>query len=85
MGGKTYLCDADYLKYNNLQDMNKEFAVSAVVHGAVFVLFMLVGNWIFHWGMSWVSYLVAGVLYGLVSACLDRFLEKRKQDKYGKE
>ena len=48
VGGKMYLCDADYLKDNNLQDMFKEFAVSAVVHGAVFVLFMLVGNWIFH-------------------------------------
>ena len=59
--------------------MIKEFAVSAVVHGAVFVLFMLVGNWIFHWGMSWVSCLIAGVLYGVVSAGLDRFLEKRKE------
>ena len=59
--------------------MFKEFAVSAVVHGVVFVLFMLVGNWFFHWGMSWVSFLVAGVLYGILSALLDRFLEKRKQ------
>lgn len=59
--------------------MFKEFAVSAVVHGAVFVLFMLVGNWFFHWGMSWVSFLVAGVLYGILSALLDRVLEKRKQ------
>ena len=79
MGGKTYLCNADHLNVNKLQVLIKEFAVSAVVHGVVFVLFMIVGNWIFHWGMSWVSYLVGGVLYGVVSAALDRFLEKRKQ------
>ena len=57
--------------------INKEYVVSALVHGAVFVLFMLVGNWICHWGMSWVSFLVSGVLYGVVMAWLDRFLEKR--------
>lgn len=59
--------------------MNKGLAVSALVHGAVFVLFMLVGNWIFHWSMNWVSFLVAGLLYGVVMAWLDRFLEKRKE------
>ena len=31
--GKAYLCDADRLKENNLQDMNKEFAVSAALDG----------------------------------------------------
>lgn len=59
--------------------INKEYVVSALVHGAVFVLFMMVGNWICHWGMSWVSFLVSGVLYGVVMAWLDRFLEKRKK------
>ena len=59
--------------------MNKEFAVSALVHGCVFVLFMLVGNWIWHWGMSWVSFLVAGIIYGVVTACMDQILEKRKK------
>ena len=58
--------------------MNKAYLVSALVHAVVFVLFMLVGNWICHWGMSWVSFLVGGVLYGLVMAWMDRFLEKRK-------
>ena len=58
--------------------MKKEFAVSAIVHGCVFVLFMLVGNWIWHWGMSWVSFLVAGIIYGVVTAFMDRLLEKRK-------
>lgn len=58
--------------------MNKEYLVSALVHAVVFVLFMLVGNWIFHWGMSWVSFGVGGVLYGLLMAWMDRFLEKRK-------
>jgi len=59
--------------------MKKEFLVSAVVHGCVFVLFMLVGNWIWHWGMGWVSFLVMGVLYGVVMACLDRLLEKYRK------
>ena len=59
--------------------MKKEFTVSAIVHGCVFVLFMLVGNWIWHWGMSWVSFLVAGIIYGVVTACMDRLLEKRKE------
>ena len=58
--------------------MKKEFAVSAIVHGCVFMLFMLVGNWIWHWGMSWVSFLVAGIIYGVVTAFMDRLLEKRK-------
>ena len=58
--------------------MKKEFAVSAIVHGCVFVLFMLVGNWIWHWGMSWVSFLVAGIIYGVVTAFMDRLLGKRK-------
>ena len=58
--------------------MNKEYLVSALVHAVVFVLFMLVGNWICHWGMSWVSFGVGGVLYGLLMAWMDRFLEKRK-------
>ena len=58
--------------------MNKEFAVSALVHGVVFALFMGVGNWIWHWGMGWAYFVVAGMLYGVVMAGLDRFLEKRK-------
>ena len=58
--------------------MTKAYFVSALVHAVVFVLFMLVGNWICHWGMSRVSFLVGGVLYGLVMAWMDRFLEKRK-------
>ena len=62
--------------------MKKEFAVSAIVHGCVFVLFMLAGNWIWHWGMSWVSFLVAGIIYGVVTAGMDRLLEKcRKNEK----
>lgn len=59
--------------------MKKKVVVSAVVHGCVFVLFMLVGNWIWHWGMNWVSFLVMGVLYGVVMACLDRLLEKYRK------
>ena len=62
-----------------LHIMKKEFAVSALVHGCVFVLFMLLGNWIWHWGMSWVSFLVAGIIYGVVTACMDQILEKRKK------
>ena len=58
--------------------MNKEFAISAVVHGVVFALFMAGGSWIWHWGMSWVALVIAGVLYGVMSAALDRYLEKRK-------
>jgi hypothetical protein len=78
--GKKYLCDADRLNNNHLQDMNKEFAVSAVVHGIVFALFMAVGSWIWHWGTSWVALVIAGVLYGVMSAALDRLLEKRKKN-----
>ena len=52
--------------------------VSAVVHGCVFALFMLVGNWIWHWGMGWAFFLIAGILYGVVMAWLDGLLEKRK-------
>ena len=59
--------------------MKKKVVVSAVVHGCVFVLFMLVGNWIWHLGMNWVSFLVMGVLYGVVMACLDRLLEKYRK------
>ena len=59
--------------------MNKEYLVSALLHIAVFVVFMLLGNWIFHWGMSWVAILVGGVLYGFLMAWLDRILEKREQ------
>ena len=59
--------------------MKKEFVVSSLVHGVVFVLFMLLGNWIWHWGMSWVSFLVAGVIYGVVAAFMDLVLEKYKK------
>jgi len=59
--------------------MNKQFIISALVHGVVFALFMGVGNWIGHWGMGWVSFVIAGLLYGVVMAWLDRFLEKRKK------
>ena len=59
--------------------MGKEFFVSAVVHGCVFALFMLVGNWIWHWGMGWAFFLIAGILYGVVMAWLDGLLEKRKK------
>ena len=70
---------------NYLQDMkNKGFIVSAVVHGVVFALFMAAGSWIWHWGMNWLALVVAGVLYGVMSAALDRFLEKRKK-KYDDE
>ena len=58
--------------------MKKEYLVSALLHTAVFVVFMLVWNWILHLGMSWVSFLVGGLLYGLLMALMDRFLEKRK-------
>ena len=58
--------------------MNKEFAVSALVHGCVFVLFMLAGNRIWHWGMGWAFFPITGLLYGVVMAWLDGFLEKRK-------
>ena len=75
-----YLCDADRLNENYLQDMSKEFIVSAVVHGVVFALFMAAGSWIWHWGMNWLALVVAGVLYGVMSAALDRFLEKRKKE-----
>ena len=59
--------------------MKKEFVVSAIVHGVVFVLFMLLGNWIWHWGMSWISFLVAGVIYGVVAAFMDLVLEQYKK------
>ena len=59
--------------------MNKEYLVSALLHTAVFVVLMLVGNWIFRWEMNWAAILVGGVLYGFVMAWLDRLLEKRKQ------
>ena len=59
--------------------LQKEFVVSALVHGCVFVLFMLLGNWIWHWGMNWVSFLVAGVIYGVVSAGMDRLLKKYRK------
>ena len=59
--------------------MDKELAVSAVVHGVVFALFMLLGNWIWQWGMGWAFFVIAGLLYGVVMAWLDRFLEKRKK------
>ena len=58
--------------------MNKVYLVSALLHAVVFVLFLLLGNWIFHFGMNWVAILVGGLLYGVVMAWLDRFLEKRK-------
>ncbi len=32
--------------------MNMQFIISALVHGVVFALFMLVGNWIWHWGRA---------------------------------
>ena len=59
--------------------MIKEFVVSALVHGVVFALFMLAGNWIWHWGMGWAAFVVSGLLFGVVMAGLDRFLEKRKK------
>ena len=59
--------------------MNKQFIISALVHGVVFALFMGVGNWIGHLGMGWASFVIAGLLYGVVMAWLDRFLEKRKK------
>lgn len=74
---KGYLCKVESLIESMLQ---KEFVISAVVHGGVFVLFMLVGNWIWHWGMNWFSFLVAGVIYGVVSAGMDRLLEKYKKE-----
>ena len=58
--------------------MNKEYLVSALLHAVVFVLFMLLGNWILHMGMNWVAILVGGLLYGFLMAWMDRFLEKRK-------
>ena len=58
--------------------MNKEYLVSALLHIAVFVVFMLVGNWIFHFRMNGVAILIGGVLYGFLMAWLDRVLEKRK-------
>ena len=64
--------------------MSKEFIVSAVVHGVVFALFMAAGSCIWNWGMNWIALVVAGVLYGVMSAALDRFLEKRKK-KYDDE
>ena len=59
--------------------MKKAFLVSAVVHGCVFALFMLAGNLIWHWGMGWAFFLISGILYGVVMAWLDRFLEKKKE------
>ena len=58
--------------------MNKEYLVSALLHAVVFVLFMLLGNWILHMGMNWLAILVGGLLYGFLMAWMDRFLEKRK-------
>ena len=58
--------------------MNREYVISALVHGVVFALFMLVGNWIWHWGMGWAYFVVAGLLYGVLMAGLDRFLDNRK-------
>ena len=76
MRWKSYLCKVESLIDSMLQ---KEFVVSALVHGCVFVLFMLLGNWIWHWGMNWVSFLVAGIIYGVVSAGMDRLLEKYRK------
>lgn len=58
--------------------MSKVHIVSALIHAVVFAVFLGLGNWIFHWGMNWLAILVGGVLYGLLMAWVDRFLEKRK-------
>ena len=58
--------------------MSKVYIVSALVHAVVFVVFILLGNWICHLGMNWAAILIGGVLYGFLMAWLDRVLEKRK-------
>ena len=59
--------------------MNKEFIISALVHAVVFTVFLLVGNWIFHLGFTWVYYLVSGLLYGVLMTFVNRWLEKIKR------
>ena len=59
--------------------MNKEFIMMALVHAVVFTVFQLVGNWIFHFGFTWVYYLVSGILYGVLMTLVDRWLAKFKR------
>ena len=59
--------------------MKKEFIISVFVHACVFTLFQLVGNWIFHFGFTWVYYLVSGLLYGVLMTFVNRWMEKIKK------
>ena len=56
--------------------MKKEFLVSVIVHACVFTLFQLVGNRLFHFGFTWVYYLVSGILYGVLMTFVNRWLER---------
>ena len=59
--------------------MVKECIIMALVHAVVFTVFQLVGNWIFHFGFTWVYYLVSGILYGVLMTFVNRWLEKNKK------
>jgi hypothetical protein len=59
--------------------MLKDFIISVVVHACVFTLFQLVGNWIFHFGFTWVYYLVSGLLYGVLMTFVTRWMERIKK------
>ena len=56
--------------------MKKEFLISVLVHACVFTLFQLVGNALFHFGFTWVYYLVSGILYGVLMTFVNRWLER---------
>jgi hypothetical protein len=59
--------------------MKKEILISVIVHACVFTLFQLVGNWLFHFGFTWVYYLVSGILYGVLMTFVNRWLERIKK------
>ena len=59
--------------------MKKEFLISVIVHACVFTLFQLVGNGLFHFGFTWVYYLVSGILYGVLMTFVNRWLERIKK------
>ena len=59
--------------------MSKEFIITALVHAVVFTMFQMVGNWIFHFGFTWVYYLVSGILFGVLMTLVNRWLEKNRK------
>ena len=49
------------------------------MHAVVFTVFQMVGNWIFHFGFTWVYYLVSGILFGVLMTLVNRWLEKNRK------